>query len=189
MTFHNEPSHERQAAAAARDAISLCPSLIELAALAESLQSSTDDEIDEQAIAHVSACAKCLEALNGLHRDVADVADEATMMIVPSSVLEAAMALRVDRKTDRAATHPTTLVIRRHAWLRFVRSAAAMAACTGLAFAGHAIGGAFAAATHPLDDRDHIAFGLLDDRAVDTGSEFDLSALLMTMAQGEESRP
>ncbi len=189
MTFRAQPPHERRDATVSDERPPpQCPPLIELAALAEQARRGLADENDDHLIAHIAGCAHCLEAVRAIHRDVAEVESDASMLIVPASILNAAMALRSADAHDEAATAVVHVLARSPSWVRFMRRSAAIAACAGLALAGHSIGAAFAVAGQSPIDRETLAFGLLDDGAGESGSEFDLSALLIPIADEVEAQ-
>ena len=61
-----------------------CPSLVDLAAYAGG---GLGEEENERIEAHVARCAVCLALLEGLRAEVADIDDEARLLLTPATVL------------------------------------------------------------------------------------------------------
>lgn len=172
---HSDSFHER-----------LCPSLIDLAAYAEDHLGEDEKNRIE---AHVAGCETCLDLLGGIRAEVASMDSEARMLLVPSPVIHAAMALRTGDVLPRVMPlAPIRLV---PSWVAYVRRGAAIAACTGLAFAGYHIGASFTAtgdvteAVAATSGDDTYAFGLLES---DSDAEID-SSDLFAMAFADSISP
>lgn len=153
-----------------------CPPPIDLASLAEGRLSDAESERIE---AHVARCATCLELLRGLRAEASAVAEEARLVFVPPSVMQAAMDLRAG---DEAGV--TSVVVVRSTrvqplWMSMQRGLAA-AAALGIAATGYVIGQsmtpAHSSAVSPSGATDDLAFGLLDSTsAQDSGDLFALA--------------
>lgn len=149
---HSDSFHERS-----------CPSLIDLAAYAEDHLGEDEKNRIE---AHVAGCETCLDLLGGILAEISSMDSEASMLLVPSPVIHAAMSLRTGDVLPRVMPlAPVRLV---PSWMAYVRRGTAIAACTGLAFAGYHIGASFTAtgdlteAVAATSGDDSYAFGLLD---------------------------
>lgn len=168
-----------------------CPSLIDLAALAEGrLVAALGEDQAQRIEAHVAGCSACLEALEGLGTDVPTLLEESRLLMVPAHVLDAAMSLR---SFPTISTHRTTA-----AWLVFARRGLAAAAAVGIAIAGYQIGQSFTAVAAPADasavaiSADDLAFGVLGAESADDDEQQGIFALALAgvgVASTQEAAP
>lgn len=137
-----------------------CPSLIDLAAFAEN---RLGEEEADPIVAHAAGCASCLSALENLLSEVAAINEDSRLLLVPTTILDAAMILRSADAIEAPTHAPMRLT---SSWMIYVRRGAALAACAAIAGAGYRIGDSFSAPAsndgNVVASADGFDFGLLD---------------------------
>lgn len=121
-----------------------CPAMIDLAAYADGRLSG--DELERLDV-HIAQCETCLQLVHELAADAPLIESESRMLIVPESVMRAAMDLRSADERSVPTLHVQRTSSR---WIVGMRRGLAAAAAIGVVLGGYQIGQSFTASASPV---------------------------------------